>query len=46
MNTPKREAKINATRLTYKDKSIISHKSLSKEKIKDKDSVKISIMFI
>jgi len=43
---PKNDAKIRAVILTYSDKIIISHKSLSKEKIKIKDFVKISIMFI
>ena len=43
---PKTEATNNAKRLTYNDKIIISHKSLLKEMIKNKDLVKISIMFI
>ena len=45
-NIPKIEAIINATKLTYKERSIMSHKFLSNDIIKNKEFRKISSIFI
>ena len=43
---PKIEAIINAKKLTYKERSIMSHKFLSNDIIKNKEFIKISSIFI
>ena len=43
---PKIEAIINAKKLTYKERSIMSHKFLSNDIIKNKEFRKISSIFI
>tara|TARA_B100001971_G_C17854893_1_gene365309 strand:+ start:328 stop:543 length:216 start_codon:yes stop_codon:yes gene_type:complete len=45
-NIPIIEAIINATKLTYKERSIMSHKFLSNDIIKNKEFRKISSIFI